>query len=293
MGAYEDAVKYNFLYVDQYRFGKTWVYQESMIPYSLLRYIVEGTGEFYINGIMYNIKKGQVIYIPEKSVLYCKTSEENLKFISIRFTTSVFYEGADFLTEYYGIPKIIEGDVVLKEYFNNVYESAKNNKLTKILRMHGNLELIIAHIIEKTNSQNSQIEFDKKEYEDHVFTLEEIRRRAKTQGSKEDPRIRVVVDYIVSHPTEKYTAVHLSQMSGLAETTFRRLFKNQTGKSPMEFIREIRMTSAARLLLVTDDLVNDIAYEVGFEDANYFIRLFKTAFGMTPRQFRLTSREYR
>ncbi|WZL80403.1 AraC family transcriptional regulator [Vallitaleaceae bacterium 9-2] len=293
MGAFEDSVKFNFLYVDKYRFGRTWVYQESVIPYSLLRYIVEGSGEFDIAGEKYIIKKGQIAYIPERSLMSCKALEDNFTFISIRFSTSVFFEGADFLTQYYGIPKIIEGDQQLKHYFYETYESIQKQDMSRMLRMHGNLELIIASIIEKTSRQKPEVERNIRTYEKNVFSLEEIRRRAKTQDLMEDPRIRVVIDYIVSHPTEKYTSNQLSIMSGLAETTFRRLFKKQTGKSPIQFIKEIRLTTAARLLLVTDDNINDIAYEVGFEDANYFIRLFKKAFGMTPRQYRFTAHEFR
>ena len=56
-------------------------------------------------------------------------------------------------------------------------------------------------------------------------------------------------------------------------------------------MREIRLTTAARALLVSNDNVNDIAYEVGYEDANYFIREFKAAFGFTPNQYRRVARE--
>ena len=48
----------------------------------------------------------------------------------------------------------------------------------------------------------------------------------------------------------------------------------------------MRLTTAARLLLVSNRQVNDIAYEVGFEDPNHFIRVFKKAFGYTPNQYR-------
>ena len=48
---------------------------------------------------------------------------------------------------------------------------------------------------------------------------------------------------------------------------------------------------AARLLLVSNDPVNCIAHDVGFEDSNHFIRVFRQAFGMTPNQYRKRSQE--
>ena len=69
------------------------------------------------------------------------------------------------------------------------------------------------------------------------------------------------------------------------------LFKEATGKTVTEFIRQVRLTTAARLLLVSNDPVNCIAHDVGFEDANHFTRVFRQAFGMTPNQYRKMSQE--
>ena len=58
----------------------------------------------------------------------------------------------------------------------------------------------------------------------------------------------------------------------------------------MEYVREIRLTTAARKLLISDKNINDIAYDVGYEDTNYFIREFKAAFGFTPNQYRKSAK---
>ena len=51
------------------------------------------------------------------------------------------------------------------------------------------------------------------------------------------------------------------------------------------------MMTAARRLLVTNDRVSTIAYELGFDDQNYFARMFKSVFGVSPNQYRKASRE--
>ena len=58
----------------------------------------------------------------------------------------------------------------------------------------------------------------------------------------------------------------------------------------MEYVREIRLTTAARALLVSNDNINDIAYACGYE-YYYFIREFKSAFGFTPNEYRKVARE--
>ena len=58
-----------------------------------------------------------------------------------------------------------------------------------------------------------------------------------------------------------------------------------------EFIRETKMTHAARKLLVTNEPISAIAYELGYEAPSYFTKCFKEVFGVTPQEYRRTSRE--
>ena len=76
----------------------------------------------------------------------------------------------------------------------------------------------------------------------------------------------------------------------MSPSSFRRHFKEHTGKTPGNFLKELRVMVAARRLLVTDDRISDIAYELGFDDQNYFSRMFKSLFGVSPSQYRKTAR---
>ena len=80
-------------------------------------------------------------------------------------------------------------------------------------------------------------------------------------------------------------------MAELSKQRFSHLFKEQLGKAPMTYLKELRLTTAARKLLVTNDNISDIAYSVGYEDPNYFTREFKHAFGYTPNQYRKAARD--
>jgi len=75
-------------------------------------------------------------------------------------------------------------------------------------------------------------------------------------------------------------------MSNMSTATLRRLFKKHTGKTPSEFLLELRMAVAAKKIVETDERISDIAYRVGIQDPNYFTRIFKKNFGVTPYTYR-------
>ena len=289
LSSFMNTIRFNFLYIDKYSFGRTWTYPESAIPYNMLRYIIDGSAEFVVDGETVIVKKGQVSYIPEGCWLSCKALEDTFAFYSIRFTTSVFYEGANFLREYYNFPLVMDVGEGIGSYFSDIYKWVRTDKKSKAFHVRGALDTLIASLIDILNSDEP--DDVKAEINGLEYNLEQIRKRVKKSTVQTDPRIQTVIDYIMLNPTEEYTSDKLSGMAEVAETTFRRLFKEATGKTATEFIRQVRLTTAARLLLVSNDPVNCIAHDVGFEDANHFTRVFRQAFGMTPGRYRKMSQE--
>ena len=289
LSSFMNTIRFNFLYIDKYSFGRTWTYPESAIPYNMLRYIIDGSAEFVVDGETVIVRKGQVSYIPEGCWLSCKALEDTFAFYSIRFTTSVFYEGANFLREYYNFPLVMDVGEGIEPYFSDIYKWVRTDKKSKSFHVRGALDTLIASLIDILNSDEP--DDVKAEINGLEYNLEQIRKRVKKSTVQTDPRIQTVIDYIMLNPTEEYTSDKLSGMAEVAETTFRRLFKEATGKTATEFIRQGRLTTAARLLLVSNDPVNCIAHDVGFEDANHFTRVFRQAFGMTPGRYRKMSQE--
>ena len=283
LSSFMNTIRFNFLYIDKYSFGRTWTYPESAIPYNMLRYIIDGSAEFVVDGETVIVRKGQVSYIPEGCWLSCKALEDTFAFYSIRFTTSVFYEGANFLREYYNFPLVMDVGEGIEPYFSDIYKWVRTDKKSKSFHVRGALDTLIASLIDILNSDEP--DDVKAEINGLEYNLEQIRKRVKKST------VQTVIDYIMLNPTEEYTSDKLSGMAEVAETTFRRLFKEATGKTATEFIRQVRLTTAARLLLVSNDPVNCIAHDVGFEDANHFTRVFRQAFGMTPGRYRKMSQE--
>jgi AraC-like DNA-binding protein len=59
-----------------------------------------------------------------------------------------------------------------------------------------------------------------------------------------------------------------------------------TGKTPIEFIRSVRLQRAAQLLEKTKKTVAEVAYETGFNNPKYFSKYFKSEFGVVPSEWR-------
>ena len=314
-----DNIHFHFLYIDRYSFGRNWIFPESSIPYNMLRYIESGTASFFIDSQEYSVKKDQIIYIPKGSQLSCFATSSHFSFTSIRFTSSVFFEGGDLLGDYYHLPKIMEGKGE-SLYFDEMYQWVKKDSPAKMFFVRGYLELLIASLIAKVNPEREQEEFPpislntKNDIEEQAKNsanlssqsqpsscskkeateeqdLAKIRNQIKKSGTGMDSRIQGVVDYILLHPNEKYSPSRLAEMAELSKQRFTALFSSQLGKSPMVYIKELKLTTAARKLLVSNLHINDIAYELGYEDSNYFIREFKRAFGCTPNQYRHIAKE--
>ena len=285
------AMRFNFLYVDKYTFHSGWFFPEDSIPYCLLRFITRGEAVFKINGEEIIVHKNEIAYIPEGAVMSCWALSDNIEFYSIRFCVTARLNDSDFLGEYFHIPTITKNaqESVLT-YFQEIYQSATSQNPSRLFRIRGNLELILAYLTQRANAE-CEAEVPSEHDVPDAHSLEAIRRRnAKTQNINRDPRIQVVVDYLTPHLNEPFTIQSLSEMAQVSQTSFRRLFKAHTGKSPSDYIRELRMTSAARMLLTSDREIAEIGYQVGFSDANYFSRTFRQVFGVSPHQYRRISR---
>jgi AraC-like DNA-binding protein len=99
-------------------------------------------------------------------------------------------------------------------------------------------------------------------------------------------KMKTVLKYIEHHYMEKITIADIAATVDYSESHFMRYFKDTMGTSFISYLKDYRLTMAARLLSSSDSSVLDIASAAGFENLSYFNRAFKQKYDMTPRQFR-------
>ncbi len=112
--------------------------------------------------------------------------------------------------------------------------------------------------------------------------------------SAPDPKaeaLKSVLTYVTEHYHEKIYLKDLASLMNLNEQYFSRFFKTAIGKTPFEYINEVRIRKAAEALTHTNDSILEISLQSGFGNMGHFIELFKRATGMRPLEFRMQSRQ--
>ena len=155
---------------------------------------------------------------------------------------------------------------------NLIYEEYKKNNIFGLLMMKSYMYNLTAYLIENHTASH----LSKKDSE-----LQEVKLA----------RLNKVIEYITKNYSDRITTLDLAKMCYLSEAHFCRFFKKYIGKSATEYINEYRIEKAAVLLTSTSESISYISSDVGFDDANYFSRVFKKMKGTSPVQFRKKSRD--
>ena len=93
-------------------------------------------------------------------------------------------------------------------------------------------------------------------------------------------------EYISHNYQKNITLNDISDYANLSTSRLASLFKIHTGDSCMQYLTKVRISEACKLLLQSSIQVSEIAYEVGFNDSNYFSVVFKRNIGVSPLSYR-------
>lgn len=114
-----------------------------------------------------------------------------------------------------------------------------------------------------------------------------IRLQIATETNKaDDNEIRQLCYHIEEHYSETIDFQKYSQSIGISYSTLRRRFKQYTGLAPNQYQLDAKIRNAKELLNNSDLSIQDIAQACGFESPYYFSRYFKSAMGLSPKQYR-------
>ncbi|KWX75554.1 transcriptional regulator, AraC family [Paenibacillus jilunlii] len=94
------------------------------------------------------------------------------------------------------------------------------------------------------------------------------------------------IDFIEQHLDEELNLDRIAREAGFSKFHFHRIFQKYVGKSPAEYIRTRKLSSAARLLLYSEERILDIAVHYGFESQEAFTRAFKRLYALPPAEYR-------
>jgi len=106
------------------------------------------------------------------------------------------------------------------------------------------------------------------------------------EPTSESRRVQKIHDYLMEHYTDDIRLSQLAALVGMSDVSFSRFFKLRTGKCITDYLIDIRLGSAIRMLVDSTQTVAEICFKSGFNNISNFNRIFKKWKGCTPKEFR-------
>ncbi|MFD0670071.1 helix-turn-helix domain-containing protein [Cohnella sp. GCM10027633] len=238
--------------------------------------IKNGTGYYHINGRTIEFERGDIVLINSKD-LHRAFEREGLTILVITFSPSWFLADARY------DPTILSPFKELGKHYANLVprEHARMNELRRILltiqqenerKAFSHVSVIRAYLLRFLA------------YIGRECRIEQAMLAGRHAGASNGQHaiIREVLEIVDSQYAMEWDLKSLSERAYLSPARFSALFKQAVGVSPMEYVIQIRLSHAVRMLQQSDCKIVDVANECGFRNLSNFNRLFKTHIGHSP-----------
>ena len=236
-------------------------------------YFQKGRGFVVCNTKKIPVNPGVLVVINSNEMHYIESISQSLEYYCIIVDNLLF--------------KALHTDICETKYIDPIYQNLiifKNR-----VENDESISECLNNIIEEFNLKQIGFELSVKSYLFRLMVLLLRNHTYLTLSPKEyNARVKnlniinIVLQYIEKNYNESITVEKLSEMANLSKYYFLRLFKKTTGKSLIDYINFIRINKAEYMLEKTDRNITEIAFSCGFNDANYFSRVFRKYKGKSP-----------
>lgn len=221
---------------------------ENKIYYYDLTILINGELEYRINRKDITLNSGDAIFIPPDSLRGRADADVPCDYLSLNFTCPTPIE----LPLY--MPGAITNELIM--------QIALCDELNK--KFYPNIESTLSPLA--------------------VCMLNTIKNNLESENLPET--VRKIIDYIHKNLSGKITLRDIGEHTFFSPIYCDTLFKNTIGRSIIDYVIELRIEEAKKLILHDTSSLSKIAEEVGFSDYNYFARTFKKRCGYTPHAYK-------
>lgn len=187
--------------------------------------------------------------------------------------------------------EIFSGDLLAKNQFASIEKMLRKAQhglvfpMSTIMKVYSTLDTI-------ANESERFVQFLKTLYVLYELSIsDDVRVLASSSFAHyarkgESNRVQKVKQYISEHYARPLRLEEMAALVGMSPVAFSRFFRQRTGRTLSEYIVDIRLGYAARMLVDTAKNISEICYECGFNNLSNFNRTFKAKRHYTPRDFR-------
>ena len=217
----------------------------------------------------YDIENGFIRMVREGNVEELRTAISEMIHFSSNNDPSLFLE--------FYAKNASSGMSVLRTLTRKAAEEAGVNVVT--------IDRITQSAVQKINTETNTERITKITFE-MVIKLAEEARKARSLFSNLSPAISRCVDYIRLHYPEEISLSVLTDIAAMSKANLTRRFLKETGTTIISFIRDTRCYHAKKLLENSELSIKEISSYVGYEDYNYFTKVFRSITNLTPSEYR-------
>lgn len=237
---------------------------------NILIYCLSGKGHFIIDHKKFEVTANQYIHIPatDKYLRYFADQEDPWTIYWVHFCGQDLSAFNQSLNVYLlKGPQQIPFSQKALEIWHTIYRSLEMGYSTENLC---NASFCLYHFVACFNFADKHLQ---------------------AENSGGNNMIEDVIINMRTNISEKLTVAAMAKPHSLSSSHFSSLFRKGTGMSPIDYFIHLKMQRACQLLFADDAMVKTVAMEMGYEDQYYFSRIFKKYMGMSPEQYRLTSKK--
>ena len=234
----------------------------------LVNIITDGTAKLTINGITHLFEKDSIcLYKPG-----C-TNSPDYSFHYSCYTFRIYVSKKD-------TGEKLDGSGKYSCFLDHIPDYSKPDNLSHILRA------LIAYG-QCTDTSSEHIKLKKKIHEAQlIYEFYSIYKEYRDESLSPHPSIKKAIAYFKQNLDQNLPMAEVAKTVGLSPKYFQKIFRNGTGKTPNDYLTDMRLDIAVKKLLTTDMPIADIAFESGFSSQAYFSNVFKAHFHRTPTEFK-------
>lgn len=265
------------LKVDEPHFFPSWHFH----PECEIMLVLEGTGMRFVGDHMERYQPGDMVfYGPNLPHFYRSDDEYYRQGSSLISRAIVIYFKENFLGDsFWELPNI----GALKKLFS---DAGRGVKFTETIRTG------LRALVLRLDSESDDVEkiinlltLLKAMSDVEEATLLSSSAYTKHIDKEECERINKVYQYIMNNYATNPSLQQVSQIAHMSETAFCRYFKSHTYKTYTQFLNEVKIANACKLLINNELSISQICFEIGFNNFTHFNEQFKKIMGLTAREY--------